>query len=112
MFKRLKPTNENPVEFDFEGRTLTAQAGDTVAAALLGADVTAFRSTPVNDRPRGPFCMMGVCFDCLMVIDGMPNTQACQVTVTPGMKVARQKGAAVIGPDNSPDNNPGDGAAS
>jgi D-hydroxyproline dehydrogenase subunit gamma len=100
MFKRLKSSNENLVEFDFEGQTVTAQAGDTVAAALLGADVTVFRATPEKDRPRGPFCMMGVCFDCLMVIDGAPNTQACQVIVTPGMKVARQKGAAVIGPDN------------
>ncbi|MBK1710972.1 2Fe-2S iron-sulfur cluster-binding protein [Marichromatium gracile] len=42
--------------------------------------------------PRAPFCMMGVCFDCLAVIDGVPSTQSCLVTVQEGMQVERQYG--------------------
>ncbi|MEK9751822.1 MAG: (2Fe-2S)-binding protein [Rhodospirillaceae bacterium] len=93
MFKRLELENDGAVTFEYEGRNLTAHAGDTVAAALLAAGEAVFRSTPGKGVERGPFCMMGVCFDCLMEIDGMPNTQACQVVVRPGMKVARQSGA-------------------
>lgn len=93
MFKRLGQKGDGEVTFEYEGRALTARVGDTVAAALLAAGEAVFRSTPEKGLPRGPFCMMGVCFDCLMEIDGMPNTQACQVVVRPGMKVARQSGA-------------------
>jgi succinate dehydrogenase/fumarate reductase-like Fe-S protein len=108
MFKRITPESAaQGVAFDFEGRTIAARPGDTVAAALLAAGETQFRTTPEKNRPRGPFCMMGVCFDCLMVIDGEPNRQACQVLATEGMRVRRQKGAAEIGPDDAI---PGDGA--
>jgi len=46
---------------------------------------------------RGPFCLMGSCFDCLVEIDGIPNRQACMVEVTEGMTVRRQAGAALLG---------------
>jgi predicted molibdopterin-dependent oxidoreductase YjgC len=51
------------------------------------------RATPVSGSPRAPYCMMGVCFDCLMEIDGVPNRQACLVPVAEGMRIRRQQGA-------------------
>ncbi|MBT6095258.1 MAG: (2Fe-2S)-binding protein [Rhodospirillaceae bacterium] len=111
MFKRISDVGPGSIEFEFEGQAVSAQVGDTVAAALLADGRIHFRDTPEKDRPRGPFCMMGVCFDCLVVIDGVPNRQACQVVAVPGMKVARQKGASAIGPDDGPIDAPTSGGA-
>ena len=77
----------------FEGREVKARVGETVAAALLLANALPTRTTPATGAPRAPYCMMGVCFDCLVVIDGEPDRQACMVTVREGMRVARQSGA-------------------
>lgn len=81
------------VSLQFEGAPLRAPAGSTVAAALLAAGVRSFRDTPVTGAPRAPYCMMGVCFDCLVEIDGTPNRQSCLVAVRDGMQVRRQRGA-------------------
>ena len=67
--------------------------GDSVAAALIAAGQLATRTTPVTGSPRGPFCMMGVCFECLLEIDGEPNRQGCMVPVRDGMAVRRMTGA-------------------
>jgi predicted molibdopterin-dependent oxidoreductase YjgC len=75
-----------PVQVD--GQRLDLPKGANLAAALLGAGVGVFRQTPVSGAPRGPFCMMGACFDCLVEIDGMVR-QACMMTVTPGLSVAK-----------------------
>ncbi len=99
MFKCVNGDVEKAVILEFEGVDVPACTGDSVAAALLAAGVADFRQTPQSGRPRGPYCMMGVCFDCLMVIDGEPNRQACQVAARDGMKVARQRGLAVISPE-------------
>ncbi len=81
------------VHLAFEGAPVAARIGDNVAAALLAAGIVAFRTTPAGGAPRGPWCMMGVCFDCLVEIDGTPNRQACQVPVAEGMAVRRMQGA-------------------
>lgn len=95
-FRRLE--GEGPLlSFSFEGAPLTARAGDTVAAALLAAGVSRFRDTPASGAPRGPWCMMGVCFDCLVEIDGLASRQACNTLVAEGMRVRRQAGARPIG---------------
>ena len=70
-----------------DGARVAARAGDTVAAALLGAGLRAFRATAVSGAPRGPFCMMGSCFDCVVTIDGQRNVQACLARVADGMRV-------------------------
>jgi len=70
-----------------DGAPVAARAGDTVAAALLGAGLRAFRATAVSGAPRGPFCMMGSCFDCVVTIDGQRNVQACLARVADGMRV-------------------------
>ena len=99
MFRRLPEAVEQGaatmVELTIDGRAVEAREGDSVAAALIAADAVACRTTPVSGRPRGPYCMMGVCFDCLVVLDGRPNQQACMITVRQGMKVMRQEGARV-----------------
>lgn len=81
------------VDIVVDGVAVTARAGDTVAAAMLAAGWSCCRTTPVTRAPRGPFCLMGVCFECLVTIDGRASQQACLVTVTPGMRVDTQHGA-------------------
>lgn len=84
------------VVFDFEGRSITAAAGLSVAAALLVAGVIEFRSTPASGSKRGPYCMMGACFDCLVEIDARDNQQACMTLIRAGMQVRRMRGAAGV----------------
>ncbi|WP_322098964.1 (2Fe-2S)-binding protein [Fodinicurvata fenggangensis] len=74
----------------FEGQDITAQEGESVAAALLAAGITHLRQTPVSGHPRAPYCMMGACFDCLVNIDGVSNLQACVTPVREGMSVHSQ----------------------
>jgi D-hydroxyproline dehydrogenase subunit gamma len=81
----------------FEGQAVPARSGDSVAVALLAAGITTTRSTAVSGAPRGPFCMMGACFDCLSVVDGRPNVQSCMTPVRDGMRVHRQDGARAVG---------------
>ena len=93
MFERLDEPDAARVVFDFEGEAVSAFAGETVAAALLAHGATTFRQTPVSGRPRAPYCMIGVCFDCLVEIDGIANRQACRARARDGMRVRRQAGA-------------------
>ena len=97
MFARLPDFDAGaPVPITIDGAPFDARAGDTVAAALLAAGIGIFRTTPVSAAPRGPYCLMGTCFDCLVDIDGQPNRQACLTRVAPGMRIATQHGAARI----------------
>jgi len=84
------------VAVEVEGRSIHVPEGASAAAAALLAGIDATRETPVSRAPRGPYCMMGVCFDCLAEIDGMPNRQSCMVTVRPGMSIRRQHGARAV----------------
>jgi predicted molibdopterin-dependent oxidoreductase YjgC len=93
---RLKRDDTSLLTFYFEGQELHAAAGDTVAAALLAHEQVNFRSTSVSNTARGPYCMMGVCFECLVEVDGVANRQACMLGVREGMRVKRQIGAIDI----------------
>ena len=79
------------VELQLDGRPVDAFEGETVATVLLAQGEIATRRT-VKGEPRGIFCGMGVCFDCLVVVDGVPNTRACMTWVRNGMSVQRQDG--------------------
>jgi predicted molibdopterin-dependent oxidoreductase YjgC len=83
------------VEVVVEGRPVTAYLGETVATVLLAEGHVALRTT-VDGSPRGVFCGMGVCFDCLVVVDGQPNTRACMTWVEAGMRIARQAGLEAV----------------
>jgi predicted molibdopterin-dependent oxidoreductase YjgC len=78
--------------FRFDGRPLGFTEGQTVGAALTAAGVRSWRTTRMAGRPRGLFCGIGICFDCLVVVDGRPNQRACVVPVRPGMRVTTQEG--------------------
>ena len=92
MFKRIEEPKSEAVSLVIEGKTISAASGDTVAAAMLLAGFDHTRITQISGSRRAPFCMMGVCFDCLVEIDGEPNQQACQTLVREGMQVRLQRG--------------------
>jgi predicted molibdopterin-dependent oxidoreductase YjgC len=75
------------VTLQIDGEPLPARRGQTVAAALLAAGRRVLRQTRRNGKPRGLFCAMGVCFDCVMTIDGKPGVRACMTKVEDGMQV-------------------------
>ena len=93
MFSRLSEDDAPIVRFEFEGNTVEARAGDSIAAALLAAGHTVVRQTPGVAAPRGPYCMMGACFECLVEVDERPNVQACMTPAQEGMTVLRMRGA-------------------
>ena len=98
MFRPLQ--TESPrrtITLTVEGRTVEARDGDTLALALLDAGIDHTRTTPVSGSPRGPLCLMGVCFECLVEVDGQPNVQACMLEVREGMNVRLQSGARRAG---------------
>ena len=96
MFKRMDDTGTK-LSFTVDGQPIRARTGDTVAAAMLAAGIDHCRTTPVSGAPRAPYCLMGVCFDCLVTIDGMPNQQSCMLPLRDGMQIERQRGAREIG---------------
>jgi predicted molibdopterin-dependent oxidoreductase YjgC len=100
MFRTMVlPANEQrlAIEIFVEGQSVPAHEGETLAAALLNAGVVPFRHTPVSGQPRAPLCLMGVCFDCLVEVDGAQNVQSCMVQVRAGMRVQLPKGARTAG---------------
>lgn len=100
MFRRIDAaaaeSAQRTVRVTVDGTALECREGDSVAAALFTAGVLACRDTAVSGNARGPFCMMGVCYDCLVRIDGRPNQQACMTPVREGMTVERQLGAREV----------------
>mgnify|MGYP003859637809 CR=1 FL=1 len=80
------------IEITLNGFTVSAFEGETVATMLLALDKTTMRTT-IQGEPRGIYCGMGICFDCLVVIDGIANKRACIVEIKSGMKVQTQVGS-------------------
>jgi len=90
MADHLTPGTD--VEVTFDGRRLAAREGQTVAAVLLGHGIRSWRATRHGGHPRGMFCGIGACFDCLVVLNGTPNVRACVTTVHAGDVISRQEG--------------------
>ena len=97
MFQRLPRPESGTVTLSVDGKPVTALPGDSVAAALLAAGIIACRTTPVSGAPRAPYCMMGVCFECLVAIDGVGSRQACLARVRDGMRIETQQGKREAG---------------
>lgn len=98
MYRRLPSAQTGAtLRLTVDGVAVELRPGETVAAALFLAGHKVGRTTPVSGSPRGPYCMMGVCFDCLVEIDGEGNRQACMVEAREGMVVTRQMGARALG---------------
>lgn len=91
MFRRLpepEHVQSQPCRFEFNGHMVNGYVGESVAAALLRAHVPSVRLHPIDGSPRLPFCMMGVCQECLVCLDGGAARRACLMPVAEGLKVA------------------------
>jgi len=89
MFRLLDEAGAQVV-IELDGVQETVPANVSVAAALLYLDKIPLRHSAVNAAPRAPFCMMGICFECLIEVDGVANQRACQLPVQAGMHLRRQ----------------------
>lgn len=98
MFAKLRDATGGTVEIVVDGAALAVPEAGTVASALLALGHDAFRTTPTRGVARGPFCMMGVCFDCLVTIDGVANRQGCLTPVRAGMRVETGLGSREVRP--------------
>jgi len=95
----LKPCTEPEAEaitVVVENQSIAARADETVAGVLLRVFVADYRTHTVGEQARAPYCLMGVCFECLAEVDGIPNRQACLMPVRDGMTIARQRGPATV----------------
>ena len=82
------------MKFSYDGTTLEGYEGEPIAAALRVAGVMAHRYTAKRHEPRGVFCAIGRCTDCVMVVDGKPNVRTCITPLKEGMVVQTQYGAS------------------
>lgn len=78
--------------FSFAGKDIAAESGQSVGAALIAAGHRSWRTTRHDGAPRGIFCGIGVCFDCLVIVNGRPNQRACLTEVRDGDRVEPQEG--------------------
>jgi hypothetical protein len=92
MFRKLYDPAPSALTVYIDGIAQTAEAGESVAAVLLRQEACWSRLTPVKGTKRAPYCLMGVCFDCLAEVDGVGSVQTCLTTVRDGMRIARQLG--------------------
>ncbi|MGE5270614.1 MAG: 2Fe-2S iron-sulfur cluster-binding protein [Thiohalocapsa sp.] len=92
MFRQRPDAPPAAIAVEVEGRPVLVPEGASAAAAVLLAGLPSLRETPVSGLPRGPYCLMGICFECLADIDGEANRQSCMVAVRPGMRIRRQRG--------------------
>ena len=96
MFKQLLNDHVETIEIILNGNKVKVPQGTTVAAMALTQGLRYTRTTPISDSKRAPFCMMGVCYECLMVIDGKANQRSCATYVKQGMQVESQQGAGIL----------------
>ena len=80
------------VTFTCEGKILEGYAGEPLAMALRNAGVMIHRYTKKQHKPRGIFCAIGRCTDCVMVVDGQPNVRTCITPLEAGMDIRTQCG--------------------
>jgi predicted molibdopterin-dependent oxidoreductase YjgC len=92
MFRKLHEPGAEAVTIHIDGVAVAAETGESIAAVLLRQAVLWSRTTPVTRSRRGPYCMIGVCFDCLARVDGVASVQTCVTLVRDGMRVERQEG--------------------
>ncbi|MDO4501718.1 MAG: (2Fe-2S)-binding protein [Coriobacteriia bacterium] len=80
------------VSFVFDGQQITGCEGESIAAALHAAGVMTHRYTARQHKPRGIFCAIGRCTDCVMIVNGQPNVRTCITPLEQGMVVQTQYG--------------------
>ena len=82
------------VEFTLDGKPIKGYEGEPIAVALRAAGVMTHRHTKKTGEPRGVFCAIGRCTDCVMIVDGVPNIRTCITPLIAGMKVQTQYGVS------------------
>jgi aerobic-type carbon monoxide dehydrogenase small subunit (CoxS/CutS family) len=75
------------VNFTFNGKSITCEKGQSIAAALIAADNRELRTTRFGNEPRSIFCGIGVCYDCVVVVNGVANQRSCLIEATDEMNV-------------------------
>jgi predicted molibdopterin-dependent oxidoreductase YjgC len=98
MTARLLPFSDDPIRpfaptsvtISFDGEPIAGVAGQSIAGVILASGPLAFRRTSVSGRPRGVFCGIGVCFDCLVEVNGNRDVRACQRRASDGDVVVTQ----------------------
>jgi D-hydroxyproline dehydrogenase subunit gamma len=97
MLARAIDRVQRTVAVTIDGHRYEARAGDSVAAALLESGRVASRTSPVSGSLRGPYCLMGACFECLVTIDGVGSRQGCMIEVADGMVIETGRGRREAG---------------
>jgi predicted molibdopterin-dependent oxidoreductase YjgC len=103
MFSKLNVIDDrDAVSITIDGHDVLCRDGDTVAAVVMLHATRPYRHGILSGSARAPFCMMGICFECLIEIDGVPNQQGCLRRVEPGMRIRRQVGIATASSERKP----------
>lgn len=94
------PSKGSRVVFTYDGVEMEGYEGEPIAMALKAAGVEVHRFTAKRHEPRGIFCAIGRCTDCVMVVDGKPNVRTCMTPLAAGMDVRTQDGVAPLDLDD------------
>lgn len=78
---------KTPVTIKVNGKSISAFTGETVLSALIAAGYKILRKSPVAGEPRGALCGMGICYECLVTVNGIPNVRACMEEVEENMEI-------------------------
>ena len=95
------PQKGRRVVFTYDGVQMEGYEGEPIAMALKAAGVEVHRFTAKRHEPRGIFCAIGRCTDCVMVVDGKPNVRTCMTPLAAGMDVRTQDGVEAL-PEDDP----------
>lgn len=90
MFRSLRPESAPEITLFINGHEITATTGQSVWSVMALSGQTVTRRAALSGDDRSAYCAMGVCFECMVEIDGVPNQQACQRRVAEGMIVSTQ----------------------
>lgn len=96
----IQPAKPTPVTITVDGVQLSGVAGQSIAGVMMADERLGFRRTSTQNKPRGVFCGIGVCFDCVVVVDGVEDVRACQRRAKDGDVVTTQH-HALPGGDHS-----------
>jgi predicted molibdopterin-dependent oxidoreductase YjgC len=86
------PNKKKEISITLDGKEIKAVEGEPIASALIAAGIMTFRRTRIRKEPRGYFCGIGLCTDCMMIVDGTPNVRTCITPVREGMRIETQIG--------------------
>ena len=92
----MNEENNKKISFTYNSKLISATPGMALGAAILQSGERILRRTRFGDKPRGMFCGIGNCFDCLVIINGLPNQRACLTEVSKGLEVEIQIGAGTL----------------